>query len=267
MLACCTGPVTEKPAVPRRIVSLAPAITEILFAVGAGENVAGVTNYCNHPEEAGKLEKIGDFAVVDFEKVIALKPDLVIATKDGNPREVIEKIRSLGINTLVINSRKFSDVLESVTSIGNAAGRREQARELSSELKSRWETAGRRRGNGPGPSVLLLYGIDPLVAAGRDSLGDELIAAAGGRNIFADSDRAYVTTDYEKIISLAPEVIIQVAMGSESNEQAREKWSRWSARPAVRNGRVCVLDPDIVTRPGPRIVDGLELIGKALSGK
>jgi iron complex transport system substrate-binding protein len=117
------------------------------------------------------------------------------------------------------------------------------------------------------PTTLLLYGVEPLVAAGRGSLGDELIRYAGGRNVFADSAKAYITTDHEKIISLAPEVIVQVTMGTEPSEKARKYWSRWTSIPAVKNGRVHVLAPDLLTRPGPRIIKGLRLLEKAIHGK
>jgi iron complex transport system substrate-binding protein len=270
MVLGCTGEPPAAPEashVPRRIVSLAPAITEILYSIGAGNRVVGVTNYCNYPKEASELPKIGDFAVVDFEKIVALEPDLVIATKDGNPRETVEKIQSLKIPTLVIDSGSFHEALEAITAIGKAAGRLETARSLSANLKERWNAIGEKHKKDVHPTVLLLVGVNPLVASGRGSLGDDLIRQAGGANIFADSEKSYVQTDYEAIISLEPEVILQSAMGSETNEQAQARWSEWSSIPAVRNGRVYVLDPDLINRPGPRSIEALLLIEKAIHGR
>lgn len=266
ILGCTAEPsaTPETGVVPQRIVSLAPAITEILYSVGAGNQVVGVTNYCNYPREAGKLPKIGDFAIVDFEKIVALKPDLVIATRDGNPRETVEKIQSLRIPTLVIDSGTFHEALDAIAAIGQAAGRLEAARSLSLELKEQWNAIGEKHKRDVRPTVLLLVGVDPLVAPGRGSLGDDLIRQAGGANIFAGSQKPYVQTDYETIISLAPEVILQSAMGSETTEQAQARWSKWSAIPAVRNGRVHVLDPDLINRPGPRTIEALQLMEKAL---
>ena len=257
LLPGCTG---EPPAapdsgkVPKRIVSLAPAITEILYAIGAGDRVVGVTNYCNYPEEAAKRDKIGDFAIVDFEKIVALEPDLVIATRDGNPRETVEKIQSLGIATLVIDSGSFDQTLEAIKAVGKAVGKHEKANSLSDSLKKQWDETGKKHAEGPRPKVLLLVGVNPLVASGRGSLGDDLVGQAGGKNIFADSGKAYVQTDYETIISLAPDVILQCAMGSETSQQVRDRWNRWSSIPAVKNGRIHVLNPDLVNRPGPRSV-------------
>lgn len=256
LFAGCAAEAPQRPEVPQRIISLAPAITETLFALGAGERVVGVTNYCNYPEAAKKLPNIGDFAMIDFEKVISFKPDLVIATTDGNPREAIEKIQSLGIATRVVHGKSFANLLASVSAIGEAIGSEEEAKKLLSGLRRQW--------NSVGPKTLLLYGVDPLVAAGEGSLGNELIQRAGGSNIFGDSGKTYVTTNHEAIISLAPEVIVQVAMGAESNDRARQYWSRWSAIPAVRDGRVHVLDPDLVTRPGPRIVEALKLLSEVI---
>jgi iron complex transport system substrate-binding protein len=247
-----------------RVVSLAPAITEILFAAGAGDGVVGVTTYCSYPQEVGKIEKVGDFATLDFEKIVRLKPDLVVATEDGNPRQVVEKLQSLGIRTLVVNGRSFADVISSIFAIGDACGVKGKASALARELEARWARAGRRRGGEPRPATLLLYGIDPLVAAGKGSLGDELITQAGGRNVFGGSEISYVTTEHEQVISLAPEVIVQVAMGTEADRKVHEFWGRWTAIPAVRDGRVYVLDPDLVTRPGPRIIEGLTLLEKVL---
>lgn len=270
LLLGCTGEppgVPEAGQVPQRIVSLAPAITEILYAVGAGERVVGVTNYCDYPQEARKLDKIGDFVRPDFEKIVALKPDLVIATRDGNPREAVEKIQSLGIATLVINSKSFRETLEAITVIGHAVGRLEEARNLSAELKKQWNAIGEKHKEGSRPSVLLLVGVNPLVASGKGSLGDDLVRQAGGANIFADSEKAYAQTDYEAIISLAPDVILQSAMGSETSEQVRERWDRWSSIPAVKSGRVHVLNPDLINRPGPRTIEALRLIEKAIHGE
>ena len=266
LLSGCISKVAQEAVVPQRIVSLAPSITEILFAMGAGDKVVGVTTYCNYPKAAKELPKIGNFAAVDFEKIVALKPDLVIVTTDGNPCEVIGKLESLGIRTLVTDSKSFAQLLDSIDAIGKAVGKQEEAQGLLSKLKRDWESIGEKHREGSQSAVLLLYGISPLVAAGEGSLGDELVRQAGGRNIFGDSGRSYVTTDLEKVISLSPEVIIQVAMGSETNEGVREGWSRWSSIPAAKNGRIWVLTPDLITRPGPRIIEGLKLIEKAIHG-
>lgn len=263
----CTGSATEKPGNVERIVSLAPAITETLFAIDAGEKVVGVTSYCDYPENVLNLPKVGDFIRPDFEKIVALKPGLVIATTDSSAREAITKLQSLSLKTLAVNSKSFKDMVNSVLVIGRAAGRLKKARQLAADLITQRDVIAARHSKAERPSTLLLYGIEPLVAAGEGSLGNELIDYAGGRNVFADSGNIYVTTGFEKIISLAPEVIVQVAMGTESNHEALKYWAKWTSIPAVKNGRIYILDPDLLTRPGPRIIQGLKLLEQALHGK
>jgi iron complex transport system substrate-binding protein len=267
MLAGCAGDHVEPTGSSLRVVSLAPAMTETLFALGAGEMVVGVTRYCNYPEQASRLPKIGDFATVDLESIVRLKPDLVIATTDGNPRETVEKLRSLNIDVLTVGGRTFKDVIDSTVAIGKAIGEEQAARELTGQLKKEWSLVAARHKGKEGPSVLLLVGVAPLVAAGQGSFGDELITQAGGRNIFSDAGKAYVTTNHEAIISLAPEIILQSAMGTETDEQVRKDWSRWSSIPAVRDGRVYVLDQDLLNRPGPRIIEALQLVEKTIHGR
>jgi len=248
-----------------RIVSLAPAITETLYALGAGGQIVGVTTYCNYPPEALRLPKVGDFAKLDFEKIIHLNPDIVITTTDGSHKETIEKLKSFGISTLSVKSKSFNEVLESISLIGASTGKAANAEKLVARMKKGWAFKGEAAAKKP--SIVLLYGINPLVAAGEGSLGDEMIRQAGCTNIFGKSDRSYATTDHETIISLAPDIIIQATMGSESNAQARDYWGKWSAIPAVANNRLYVLDSDLVTRPGPRIVEGFRLITNAAWGK
>lgn len=260
----CTGSQDEPAGTSLRVISLAPSITETLFAIGAGDAVVGVTRYCNYPEKARTLPRIGDFATVDLESIVRLKPDLVIATTDGNPRETVEKLESLGITTLIVGTRGFEDIISSMAAIGEAVGRGAAAREIAARIRSEWNaTAARHEGQKDLP-VLLLVGINPLVAAGEGSFGDELIRQAGGRNVFSDSGKAYVTTNHEAIISLEPAVILQSAMGSETDEQVRKDWSRWSSIPAVRDARVYVLDQDLINRPGPRIMEALRLVEKTI---
>ena len=267
MLAGCAGDPVSPSGQSLRVVSLAPSITETIFALGAGETVVGVTKYCNYPEKAKSVPKVADFATADLESIVRLKPDIVFATTDGNPREVVEKLESLAIRVVTVSGRKFEDIISSTLVIGKALEKEDAAQQLANKIQKEWNLAGERYKNTEGPSVLLLVGVEPLVAAGEGSFGDELIRQAGGRNIFADSGKAYVTTNHEAIISLAPDVILQSAMGTESDEQIRKDWSRWSSIPAVRDARVYVLDQDLVNRPGPRIIEALMLIEKTIHGE
>jgi iron complex transport system substrate-binding protein len=250
---------------PERIVSLAPSITETLFAIGAGEKLVGVTVYCDYPPQATKIPKIGGLTNIDIEKIIALKPDIVIGTKDGNPIEVFDRLRKLGIDVETFQPKAFQEICDTIAELGRLTGKEREARALCAEMNKKLKeiTASRPVKS---PSVLLLYGSDPLVAAGEGSIGDELIRLAGGRNVWEGSPGPYVTTDIENIIAKNPEVILDLSMGTEkdSAEIAQRRWSRWQSVSAVRNRQIYVLDPDLITRPGPRIVEGLALIAQAI---
>jgi len=249
----------------QRIVSLAPNITEILFAVGAGGTLVGVTTYCDYPQEASRITKIGEFTNVNMEKIVALKPDLAIGTRDGNPPEVLQGLRKLGIRVETFQPATFEETCESIVEIGKLVGEESNARALRDRMtKNCEEVIANRPAKSPG--ILLLYGSEPLVAAGKGSIGDELIRLAGGKNIMAESPGPYITTNLENIIARNPEVIIDLSMGTEKNsrEAALKKWSRWQSITAVRNGQIYVLNPDLICRPGPRIVEGLKLIAQAV---
>jgi iron complex transport system substrate-binding protein len=249
----------------QKIVSLAPSITEILFAVGAGEKVVGVTTYCNYPPEAAKIIKIGEFTNIDIEKIIALKPDLAIGTKDGNPPEVLERLRKLGIRVETFQPATFQEICESIVEIGKLVEEESNARALRDQMEKKCEEITVSR-PARSPGVLLLYGSEPLIAAGKGSIGDELIRLAGGNNIMADSSGPYIATNIENIVAKNPEVIVELSMGTEKNsaEIARKRWARWQSISAVKKNRIHILDPDLVCRPGPRIVEGLKLIAQAI---
>lgn len=252
-------------ASPQRIVSLAPSITEILFAIGAGERLVGVTTYCDYPPEAKRITKIGEFKNIDAEKVLALKPDIAIGTEDGNPIEVLQRLPKLGIRVKTFQPGTFQEICESITEIGKLVAEESNARALRDQMEKRCEEVVANR---PvrSPGVLLLYGSDPLVAAGEGSIGDELIRLTGGKNVMAGSPGPYVTINIENIIAKNPDVILELSMGTEkgSDEIAQKRWARWQSVTAVRNRQIYLLDPDLITRPGPRIVDGLALIADAI---
>ena len=249
----------------QRIVSLAPSITEILFAVGAGERLVGVTTYCNYPPAATRITKIGGLVNIDIEKIIALKPDIVIGTKDGNPIEVFDRLRKLGIRVETFQPATFQETCESIVELGRLTGKEREARALCAEMNKKLKeiTASRPKRS---PSVLLQYGFDLLVVAGEGSIGDELIRLAGGRNVMEGSPGPYLRPDIENVIAKNPEVILELSMGTEKDSAgiAQKRWSRWRSVSAVRNKQIYVLDPDLITRPGPRILEGLALIAQAI---
>ena len=242
---------------PERIVSLAPNITEILFALQLGHKVAGVTDFCDFPEEARHKPKVGWLISPGIEKIISLRPDIVFATTEGNKPEIVDELERMNIKTYVLNPHDINDVLSDITEIGNVTGQRSIAQELTGSLTRRINTVKKKAMEGRQKRVIYLVSANPIISAGPGSFIHDLIITAGGINVLTDSPIRYPRIDMEEIILKDPEVIIAP---DDLTEQIHEWKKRWSGISAIRNGAVYPVNPDIVSRPGPRIVDGLEMI-------
>jgi len=242
---------------PERIVSLAPNITEILFALQLGHKVAGVTDFCDFPEEARHKPKVGWLISPGIEKIISLRPDIVFATTEGNKPEIVDELERMNIKTYVLNPHDINDVLSDITEIGNVTGQRSIAQELTGSLTRRINTVKKKAMEGRQKRVIYLVSANPIISAGPGSFIHDLIITAGGINVLSDSPIRYPRIDMEEIILKDPEVIIAP---DDLTEQIHEWKKRWSGISAIRNGAVYPVNPDIVSRPGPRIVDGLEMI-------
>ena len=253
------------PHPPKRIVSLAPNITEILFSLGLDEEIVGVSIHCNFPEKAKSKVRVGSYISLDFEKITFLKPDLVIATGAGNTREMVDRLEKLGFPTYVIFPKNFNDVLKSIDHLGQVAGREKEAMGIIQGMKQRSQrvielTQGLSR-----PKVFLQIGEAPIVTVGKGSFADDLIYLAGGENIAGKEKEMYPRLGMEEILKRSPEVILVSSMNPKGDYQrGLQEWSRWKMIPAVKNGRVHLIDSDLIDRPSPRIIDGLEEIARIL---
>jgi len=252
-------------AVPQRVVSLAPNITEMLYFLELEERLVGVTTFSSFPVEARKKPKVGVYTNITVEKVIALKPDLVIATADGNERGDVEMLEQAGIAVYVINPRKVFQVLATLERVGVVCGAAERAEKKVRQLRQRVgrvvETvSGRGR-----PLVFLVINAKPLMSVNRNTTHHDLIELAGGRNMAEDQPITYPRISIEEVIGRGPEVILISSMerGGEY-ERAREEWSRWGTIPAVEKGRVHLIDSDLIDRAAPRVVRGLEQMARLI---
>jgi len=249
-------------AVPQRIVSLAPSNTEILFALGLGDKVVGVTEYCNYPEAAKTKPKVGGFSTVDIEKVVSLRPDLVLATQIHS-KTIIPALEKLGLTVVALTPSSLTGVLDSITLVGKITGQSKEASELIKDLSTRIKSiADKTQKLSPAqrPRVFYVTWHDPLMTAGTGTLSNDVISQAGGQNIASDisGDK---TIDLETVINRDPEVIIvSVGMGTgeDSPWQYIKSESRLKNTQALLTGRVYKIDGDLIHRPGPRIVEALE---------
>ena len=249
------------PHAPKRIVSLAPNITETLFALGLNEEIVGVTGFCDYPEAALKKPRIGGFVNPDIEKIVSLKPDLIIGTRDGNRAEAIQSLNELGFSVYLVDPKGFDGVVSTIRNIGEIAGRRDRSKEIAKNMIKKKEDAARLTRSLSHPRVFFQVGNAPIITVGKGTLADDLIRLAGGRSISENESASYPLYSVETIIAKAPEIIIMTSMeGERGYANLVKKWQRWKSIPAVRRGAIHVLDSNLVDRPSPRIVDGLETL-------
>ncbi|HEX6849965.1 MAG TPA: helical backbone metal receptor [Candidatus Polarisedimenticolaceae bacterium] len=256
LLAGC-GPNAPGPptgAHPQRIVSLSPALTEILFALGLGDRVAGVTSFCDWPPEAREKAKVGGYADPSVETILGLRPDLVIVSPGPGNRDAALVIERAGIRVQVVPAETLDETFAAFRLVADAAGVPERGAALAAEVRSRLDAVAARVAGAPKVRALFCVQTDPVIVAGAATLPSELLEIAGGVNVVPLP--RYPRLGVETLLELAPEAILQSRMdapepGSEGSEAAF--WRRWSSIPAVRDGRVYVLENPLALRPGPRV--------------
>jgi iron complex transport system substrate-binding protein len=250
---------------PQRVVSLAPSITEIVFALDQGHRLKGVTTYSDFPPQAVKLPKVGSYVQLDLEKIVALKPDLCIAIKDGNPIAVARRLESLKIPVYAVNPRNLESVMQTVQEVGELLNVQEKADKLVQSMNLRIQKVKSLVAKTTyRPRVFFQIGVSPIVSVGTHTFSNELIVLAGGKNV-AQGPIAYPRYSIEQVLALSPEVIIITSMARVAIfKQVKAEWNRWPNMPAVRNHQIFIEDSNLFDRPTPRLVDGLELMVKLI---
>jgi len=253
------------PQPPKRIVSTAPSNTEMLFAIGLDEEIAGVTNFCDYPESAKTKNKIGGYFNPNIEVILSLKPDLIIATPDGYIKERVEKLDTAGMSVFVVNPKSIEEILETMLMLGKVTGKEENAKKVVKELSTRVKSVREKSADIPmemKPKVFYEIGHDPIITAGPGTFVDNIITEAGGINIASDANTDWPRYNVEAIITREPDIIITAPHTTSTDKgklQTRlDAWRRFGTIPAVRNNRIYPLDPNILLRSGPRVIDGLE---------
>lgn len=253
------------PAEPQRIVSLAPHITEILYALGLEDRVVGVTQFCNYPPEAAEKPQVGGFSDVSIEKVVEQNPDLILVASI-HMAQVLPELEKLGLPVLVMDAHDLPGVLDQIRLVGKITGQDEAAEALTAQMQARADAVAKAVEGRPRPRVY--WELDPTFwTAGPGSFVQDLIERAGGENIAADVEMAWVQLSAETIIARDPEVIFLADHPYGETKESVMARSGWEKISAVVNGRIVELTQeqgDMVSRPGPRVVDALELIAKAL---
>ena len=251
----------DVPHDPQRIVSLAPSISEIIFKLDQGDRLKGVTQYSNYPPQALDLPKVGSYVRLDLERIVALKPDLCLAIKDGNPKNIVDRLQSMQIPVYVVDPRDLATVIRTIEEIGSLVNAAEIANNVADNMRNRLErirdvvskTTLR-------PRVFIQIGISPIIAAGSHTFLHDLITMAGAINVAAGYN-AYPRFSREQVLALSPDVIIVTSMARQAVfQEVKAQWSRWPDMPAARDQRIFVVDSDLFDRPSPRLLDGLEIL-------
>ncbi|ROQ93184.1 ABC transporter substrate-binding protein [Desulfosoma caldarium] len=247
------------PEVPQRVVTLAPSLTEMVFALGAGPRVVGVSRYSNYPEATRDLPRVGSYVQPDVEKIVALNPDLCLVVKDGNPREVVDKLEQVGIPVYAVNPKNLDQVMETLIALGEVLQARDAAKALVADMKRRLHAVDERVRRVPQrPGVFFQIGVSPIVSVGTETFAHELITRAGGRNL-AEGPEPYPRFTVEEVMALRPDIIVISSMERDQTfERVRQQWLRWPNIPAVALNRVVLVASDLFDRSGPRLVEGLE---------
>ncbi|MEW6541593.1 MAG: cobalamin-binding protein [Bacillota bacterium] len=261
----CEVTVTASPA---RIISLAPSNTEMLFALGLGPKIVGVTDFCNYPAEAPAKERVGGFVNPSLEKIIALEPDLVVAA--DLHRELVPQLNNLKIPVVVLNARSVDGMLNNIILVGRLTGLEMEAERLTGELRARVEAVtGRVSKIAPSKRPRVYYEVwhEPLCTAGPGTFIDDLIGLAGGTNVAADAPVPWPQYSAEVIVRKNPEVMLHAYGHGDAGSQTPAGIARrpgWSSVSFVKSGRVYAMDADMMNRAGPRLVDALEAVARAL---
>ena len=255
---------------PKRIASLAPNLTEILFALGLGEKVVAVSNGSDYPPEAANKKKIGTFWQPSTEAVIASKPDLVITlrTRTEQQKSVADSLKRLRFKVLSLKIEKIEGLLSAIQQIGEATGCKQRAEQLVKDISNQLNDLQLKLGSTNKVKVLWVVQNEPLRVAGRKTFINELIELAGGENAIGPTIAQYPQIGTEQLLACGAETIIQSAMGTnnitEQQQAAEMFWSKWASLPAVKNNRIYIVESDTELRLGPRICQGIELIARCL---
>jgi iron complex transport system substrate-binding protein len=261
-VACARRDKPAAGAIATRVVSLSPATTETLFAIGAGSLAVGRSRYCDHPPEARALPEVGGVIDPSLEAILALRPDLVVGADAQRP--LAAKLEPRGVATFFPTARSLDDVYAMIEGVGARTGRATEAARIAARVRDAIAAIERAVKDEPRPRVLFVFGVQPIVVAGPGTFADEMLRRAGADNAVT-SGGEYPTLGIERVIALDADVVLNAALSEQHGDQRiAAEAPGWKNVRAVKSGRVVAIDDERVLRPGPRIADGLAVVARAL---
>jgi len=248
----------------RRVVSLAPSVTETLFAVGLGAEVVGVTTFCDYPAQARSKPKIGSSSP-NLEAILGLRPDLVVGNKDFIRPDAMAKLEQLKIPIFILAPKTVEDILEHISTVGRLVGHDREARAVAQGLRERLSELRSHMGAVKPVRVFYVVNTDPLISVGSGSFIHQMLELAGGENIIGHTAIPYPKVSLEEVLRRDPEVLLfPVGAGEGVPEAEQQRWRKWTTLSAVAHNRLHEVKAELVNRPGPRVVDGIESLAKAI---
>jgi iron complex transport system substrate-binding protein len=253
-------------AVPRRIVSIAPGATEMLFAAGAGDRVIATVEFSDEPAAAQKIPRIGDSNAIDMERVVALRPDVVVVWEGGSNVAQVNRLERLHVPIYRHKVERLADIPISLRRLGALTGMRDTAKKAASDVEARLQRLAALYGKETGPTVLLQVWNRPIYTVGGSHMMTDSLRLCGARNIFADLKEQGPSVDTEAVIGRDPEIIVAVAPPGTAGDWLAE-WKRFGTMRAVKNGRLIPFEDTRLSRLGPSAVAGTEALCEALHSK
>jgi iron complex transport system substrate-binding protein len=250
---------------PQRVITLAPNLTEFIYALGMEKYLVGNTFYCDYPEEANKVEKVGDLLTFNFEKIITLKPDLIFITVEGNTKETYDKFRELGLKIFVSNPRGFAGIKKTYTDFASIFGIYNKAKikidewnSTISEIKEAADTLNK-------PTMYCVVEIKPIMAAGKNTFINEIIEICGGINQAAALPQNYPVLSREEVLRSNPDYLLFTTHPDDKMDRIINSYPEWKSLSAVKNKKVLLIDRNLFGRPGPRFAEAAGTLFKLLN--
>ena len=257
--------VTIKDFPPKRIISLAPASTEILFELGFDEEIVGVTRECDYPKKARDKKRVGEYMNFNIETIVSLKPDLVIMPAEGSIKGKLNELERLGLIVYTVSTKNIDDLLTTIKDIGSVTGKRKEGEALAERVEDEIDAVKKRLIGVKKKTVFCIIGIEPIIGAGANTLIGDIIKVAGGVNIIGEDAPDYPVVNLEGLYVKNPEVILISSMGSEEvSKNSNPVLDKFSKTGAAKKGAVFMVDSDVLCRPSYRIIDAIKDVAKKI---
>ena len=250
-------------AAPARIVSLSPHITELLFAVGAGDRIVGVDSYSDYPAQARRIQRVADVFAIDMERLVTVRPDLVVYWKSGTPMRQQDQLKAMGFNLYGTEQRHLADIGSALLDFGRMAGTEAQGRQAATQYEAGLQVLRTRYADRAPLSVFYQVWDRPMYTLTGAHVVSEALSLCGARNVFADLKGLAPVVETEAVLARNPDVVIIAAVGAEGERQARN-WASFAGLNAAREHHIYLIDPDLLNRMTPRILQGVDRLCRTL---